>query len=361
MENYKELFEQLVKEYEDYQNFSERNHQMAMEKIIKLEKSLDAMANIIEVSKYINSYLGDENLIPMINDMILGILGVSYSSIYIKEDDSLEIRATNKSVRYCYYVSGEKLRALENHEPFIINSKSAIYESEDGNNEIHSLIGVPIHLRDKFIGYFIVEHTLWNFFSDEHIKFITSIANQVAIALENNFLYNKVRESSIKDPLMEIFNRRYFFDRVSSVIKTEKDKNFAIVMMDMDFFKKVNDNYGHPFGDEVLKQIAKLVHNNIGAKDIVARYGGEEIVIYLDKVETYAAVYDKVEEIRQNISVKDIEYGGLTKRMTASFGISFYPEDGKTVEEILDCADDMLYKAKEKGRNVVVSSREDIN
>ncbi|WP_243122136.1 sensor domain-containing diguanylate cyclase [Clostridium thermarum] len=357
MSNYKELYEQLLKEYGDYVNFSERNYQMAMEKIIRLEKSLDAMANIIEVSKYINSYLGDENLIPMINDMILGILGVSYSSIYIKEEDTIEIRATNKSTKYCYYVSEEKLRALENHEPFIINSENAIYESENGSSEIHSLIGVPIHLRDKFIGYFIVEHTLWNFFSDEHIKFITSIANQIAIALENNFLYNKVRESSIKDPLMGIFNRRYFFDRVSNIIKTEKDKKFAVVMMDMDYFKKVNDIYGHPFGDEVLKQIAELVHDSIDINDIVARYGGEELVIYLDRVETFSAVYEKIEEIRRKISLKDIEYGGQTKRNTASFGISFYPEDGKNLEEILGCADDMLYKAKEMGRNIVVSSR----
>lgn len=357
MENYKEMYEQLRQEYESYQNFSEKNIQMTMEKVIKLEKSLDAMANIVEVSKYINSYLGDKNLIPMINDMILGILGVSYSSIYIKEQGSLEIKATNKALKYCYYFSEERFASFKNEESFIINSKEAIYSSEEGNSEIHSLIGVPIRLRDKFIGYIVVEHTLWNFFNDEHIKFITSIANQIAIALENNFLYNKVRESATKDPLMGIYNRRYFFDSVSGIIKAEAEKPFAIVMMDMDYFKKANDEYGHPFGDEVLKQIAKLVYNSIDSKDIVARYGGEEIVIYLDKVDSYGTVYNIVEEIRQKISMKDIEYGGFSKRMTASFGISFYPEDGKTLEEILNCADNLLYKAKEMGRNVVVASR----
>ena len=357
MDNYKEMFEQLKQEFESYQNFSEKNLQMTMEKVIKLEKSLDAMANIVEVSKYINSYLGDKNLIPMINDMILGILGVSYSSIYIQEEGALEIKATNKTLEYCYYFNDERFSSFRKEEPFIINSKSAIYMSEDTNNEIHSLIGVPIRLRDKFIGYIIVEHTLWNFFSDEHIKFINSIANQIAIALENNFLYNKVRESAIKDPLLSIYNRRYFFDSVSGMIKAEAEKPFAVVMMDMDYFKKVNDNYGHPFGDEVLKHIAKLVCDSIDSKDIVARYGGEEIVIYLDRVDSYAAVYEKVEEIRHRISIKDIVCGSFSKRMTASFGISFYPEDGKTLEEILDCADNMLYRAKEKGRNIVVASR----
>ena len=357
MNNYKEMFDQLKQEFESYQNYTEKNLQLTNEKVIKLEKSLDAMANVVEVSKYINSYLGDKNLIPMINDMILGILGVSYSSIYIQEEGTLEIKATNKSVEFCYYFNDERFESFKKEEPFIINSRSAIYLSEDSSSEIHSLIGVPITLRDKFIGYIIVEHTLWNFFSDEHIKFINSIANQIAIALENNFLYNKLRESAIKDPLMGIYNRRYFFDSVSNIIKAEAEKSFAVVMMDMDYFKKVNDNYGHPFGDEVLKQIAKLVFNNISEKDIVARYGGEEIVIYLDKVDSYAAIFQKVEDIRQKICVKNIQYGGYSKCMTASFGISFYPEDGRNLEEILDCADNMLYKAKEKGRNIVVASR----
>lgn len=357
MDNYKEMYDQLKEEFENYQNFAEKNLQMLMEKSIKLEKSLDAMANIVEVSKYINSYLGDENLIPMINDMILGILGVTYSSIYIKEEDSLEIKATNKDTKYCYYFEEEKFKSLQYDEPFVINSKSAIYGSEDAVNEIHSLIGVPIRLRDKFIGYIIVEHTLWNFFSDEHTKFISSIANQIAIALENNFLYNKVRESAIKDGLMGIYNRRFFFDRVSSLIKTNPQKNFAVVMMDMDFFKKVNDTYGHQFGDEVLKKTAQLVKSTIGQKDIVARYGGEEIVIYLDSVENYMDTYNKIDNIRETIGMNVIEYGGFSKSITASFGISYYPEDGKTIEEILNCADNLLYQAKERGRNFVVSSR----
>lgn len=357
MDNYKEMYERLREEFQNYQSFAEKNLQIMMEKSIKLEKSLDAMANIVEVSKYINSYLGDENLIPMINDMILGILGVTYSSIYIKEEESLEIKATNKDTKYCYYFNDVIFKSMNCDEPFVINSKSAIYTSDDTTNVIHSLIGVPIRLRDKFIGYIIVEHTLWNFFSDEHIKFISSIANQIAIALENNFLYNKVKESAIKDGMLEIYNRRFFLDKVSEILEKNPEKSFAVVMMDMDFFKKANDTYGHQFGDEVLRQTVRIIEQHIDPKDIVARYGGEEIVIYLDSIMSYMNIYNSIDAIRQSISENVVQYGKFSRKMTASFGISYYPEDGSTIEEILSAADEMLYDAKERGRNIVVSTR----
>lgn len=348
----------LKEEFETYQDFAENTIQLLNEKNIKLEKNLDAITNIVEISKYINSNISDENLIPMINDMIIGILGVTYSSIYLYDEKTkkLIIKATNM-INIDLNIEKNKLFDMfANGKSFVINCKDKIFNNIQGKENIHSLIGVPIYLGEKFRGYIVVEQTLCNFFSQEHVTFISSIANQIGIALENNILYNKVKENSIRDPLMGIYNRRYFFSIVEDKVSRNPEKSFAIVMVDIDNFKKVNDSWGHQFGDRVLIEMARLLKQNVDEKDCIARYGGEEIVIYINNVDDYKAVYNKINEIREKVSNNVVEHGDTKKSVTISLGISYYPQDGSTLEKVIGVADAMLYYAKNSGKNKVVSS-----
>lgn len=353
--NMEEEYNKLKEEFETYQNFAESTIQMITEKNIKIEKKLDAMINIVEISKYINVSLSNENLIPMINDMIIGILGATYSSIYIVENKKLKIKATNiENSDYDFYNYGE-YKELFNGRYFIINSKKPLIEKDVLKNDIHSLIGVPIYLREKFMGYIVEKHTLNNFFSHEHISFILTIANQIAIALENNSLYNKIRQIAITDPLIGIYNRKYFFDTVGQKIEDDKDmKSFAIVMMDIDDFKKVNDKYGHQLGDEVLKNTGKIISENLNKGDIVARYGGEELIMYISNYNSKEDVYNVVNSIRKKISNSIISYEDMEISVTASFGIAYYMEDGKNLNSVISVADNRLYIAKKINKNKVV-------
>lgn len=344
----------LKDEFQTYQDFAEGTIQMITEKNVKLEKKLDAITNIVEISKYINSYLSHENLISMINDMIIGILGATYSSIYLIEDDKLVIKATNIKKTGYSFCDECNYKQLLNGKPFIMNSKVRLFNKNSLKNDIHSLIGVPIYLRERFIGYIIVEHVLNNFFGHEHIKFISSIANQIAIALENNALYNRIKEIAIKDSLMKIYNRKHFFDVVEKKVEENKDQSFGIVMMDLDDFKKANDTYGHQFGDEVLRETAKIILDSIDEEDMVARYGGEEVVIYIQDIENTEKVYEKIDNIRKNICKNNITYGKNKGNITASFGISYYPRDGGDLNKALCVADVRLYVAKRMGKNRVV-------
>lgn len=353
MESYKEKYERLKEEFETYQSFSESQIQILNDKNISLEKNMDALVNIVEISKYINSYLSNENLITMINDMIIGILGATYSSIYLKEKDNLVIKATNINNSALIDVENEYLRRIENGKPFILNCKESLFQARENKKEIHSIIGVPIQIRDKFIGYIVVEHTLWNFFTYDHIKFISSIANQIAIAIENSLLYNEIQERAKRDPLLGIYNRRYFVDFIEDKIKNNLTHRFAIVMVDIDDFKKVNDTEGHQFGDEVLIKTVGLIVKNLCKEDIVARYGGEEIVIYIEEVDSYEEVFLKVEGIRKAIENNIINLGKKQGKVTASFGVSFYPDNGENIEQVLSVADKLLYRAKNSGKNKV--------
>ncbi|KYH34069.1 putative diguanylate cyclase YcdT [Clostridium tepidiprofundi DSM 19306] len=348
-------YKKIKEEFINYQNFTESTIQMLSDKNSKLEKKLNVMANIVEISKYINLNLSNDNLANVINDMIIGILGVAYSTIYISENSDWVVKATNISHEDFALHQEFHFNPLKKNNPFILN----LGDTYDNNNlvaltGIHSVSGVPINIRDNELGFIVVEHNLMYFFDVEHIKFLSSIANQIGIALENNSLYKKVKDMSIKDSFLGIYNRKYFFDTVEKFISENPKQVFGIVMVDLDDFKKHNDKYGHLFGDYVLMNVTDIIKRNISSEDILARYGGEEIIIYLNDIKSSDEAFDKIEKIRREISETVFEYGNNASKITASFGIGFYPYNGLSLEEVINASDNMLYKAKEMGKNKVV-------
>lgn len=342
--------EKLQEEYSNYQNFSETNIKYLSDEKEKLSKKLDAMSSIIEVSKYINSNVSHEDLIPMINDVIIGILGVNYSTIYFKEDsEDLLVRATNiTSKTYNFY--NKIFTGLENGEAFLINCKKPVFS--DCLN-IRSVVGVPIYIMDILRGYVIVEHSLYDFFGYEHISFISSIANQIGIAIENAILYKKIRETSIRDPLLGIYNRKHFFELVKSAAEADKHKKFAVVMIDVDDFKKVNDIYGHQYGDEVLIETCRVIRNNLEEKDIVGRYGGEEIILFIGEAANNSEVLKKIENIRTKIMTNIVRLGNISSSITVSLGVEFFSSSDNIID-VVGRSDKALYKAKNLGKNKVV-------
>lgn len=350
----KRNYEKLKEEYLTYQRFIEDTLRVLNEKNILLEKKLDLFSNIIEISKYINSNISNDDLLAMINDMIIGIIGVTYSSIYLKENGKMILKTTNVSEKRHTKFTEVCINGLEKGEHFIINCEERLFPRQENIEDIHSILGVPIFIKSAFKGFIVIEHSLFNFFSNEHIDFVFAIANQIAIALENNCLYKKVKERSIRDPLLDINNRRHFFSIVEKIIESSPCSTFGVVMIDIDDFKKVNDTYGHQYGDEVLIQTVKIIQKNITKQDMIARYGGEEIIIYLHNCVNYEQTFKLVDEIRKQISENLVEQNGNILKITASFGLSYYPLNGCNLEDVIKAADVALYKAKRSGKNKVV-------
>lgn len=350
-------YEKLKEEFQSYQKITEAKIQELSEANIKLEKSLDALSNIVEASNYVNSFLSSENLIPMINDMIIGILGVTYCTIYIVEDNELVVKASNKEIGtssltvLCNKYMKEKKSFTINSEESIMSNK----EDLDERIKIYSRMGVPIKIRDKFIGYIILDHTHYNFFNVDHEIFLNAISSQIAITIENSMLYREIENSAKLDPLIGIYNRKNFFKVLEKNLE-DVNKKYAIVMIDLDNFKRVNDTLGHQFGDEVIINAGILIKEKLNCDDIVARYGGEEIILYIDDASDEENVFTRVERIRKAVEFSIVEREGIRKQITASFGLSFYPEDGDNLLEVINSADQELYKAKYAGKNQVSSS-----
>ena len=188
MQDYEKLYNNLKDEYEIYQRFAEKHRQELYEKNVKLEKANDSLANIVEISKYINTFFSNDNLISMINDMIIGILGVTYSTVFLLDhnNNDLIIKASNIENLEVKLTSDE-IDSINNKQEFIVNSENTIKKIGINETEIHSMMGVPILLRDKFMGYIIVEHKNIQFY-EYRIKSIFKIHSKSDCHIYRKFL-----------------------------------------------------------------------------------------------------------------------------------------------------------------------------
>ena len=157
------------------------------------------------------------------------------------------------------------------------------------------------------------------------------------------------------DGLTELYNHRYFQEQMIQNIETGKrySKPFSLIMIDIDFFKKFNDTYGHQSGDAVLKQVAQILKKNVRSTDVVCRYGGEEMAIILTNTNNQDAL-TTAEKICKAVSEKPLKLvNGNDVKVTISLGVATYPENGVGSPEMIKYADECLYIAKENGRNQV--------
>ncbi|HAU1182975.1 diguanylate cyclase [Legionella pneumophila serogroup 1] len=217
-----------------------------------------------------------------------------------------------------------------------------------------SLLCVPLMAQNDIYGLLYLEVGLK--FDENQQLLITAFAELTALALANVRLRENLRYQSIRDPLTGLYNRRYLEDFLFKQLhQAERTKaSFAILMLDLDHFKKINDTFGHDAGDLVLKELGQILNSDIRLGDIASRYGGEEFVLLLYDIDAQAAKM-KAENLRSAISNLQVKYGAQpVGQITASIGISVYPDDAKSLAELIEAADKALYQAKNKGRNKVI-------
>lgn len=182
---------------------------------------------------------------------------------------------------------------------------------------------------------------------------------QALSVIEAKRLMNTLRESALKDPLTGLYNRRFLQDHANHVISgvLRRKKTLGLIMCDLDYFKQVNDQYGHDVGDLVLKETAVLINKGVRDTDIVIRFGGEEFFLLLIDINPGDAILvaEKIRQIFDDTKIK-IPNGSIHK--TLSLGVSEFPGDGEGFWQCIKYADVALYKAKDTGRNKAVRFEE---
>ena len=226
-------------------------------------------------------------------------------------------------------------------------------------SNIHSHLCIPMMAQGEALGTITLIKSMIDDGEEKGIppseqQLAMTVSEHIALALANLRLNETLREQAIRDPLTDLFNRRYMVEMLDRELARANRKNSAlgIIFIDIDHFKQINDLFGHDMGDRVLHEIGKFLKANTRKEDIACRYGGEEFILILPDV-SLEAVCQRAEEIR--VGVKQVTVGlqdlENTKIITLSLGVSMFPKNGQTVEALMRSADVALYQAKHAGRD----------
>ncbi len=324
--------------------------------INKINTSLSRTLNYEEITRELTTLLSQ-----MIEYVACGVLVYDQDATFL-----LRIHLTYP--RTNAFISNFKEKTLKKYTAFSgfrpldkeiiirIDNPTLVVEDKGIGAVFGAFEGIPFKVGDRVIGLLSIAGAKINTFSSDDLRLIKLLADNSAIAIENGMLHKKIEELAITDGLTHLYNHRYFKEALHKEIKRSERYNliFSVIMFDIDNFKKINDTYGHPKGDEVLKGLSQIAKEIFQREiDVVARYGGEEFIIILPQT-TKARASVVAEKIRSIVKEKLWVSVSLPEVVTISLGVAVYPTDGETEEVIIQSVDGALYKAKKGGKNRVV-------
>ena len=218
------------------------------------------------------------------------------------------------------------------------------------NQPVKSVIVVPLIAQKQEFGWFCV-FTAREELASAEMDFLGLFAKQIEMAITIADLFQAVREQAVTDALTGLYNRRYFEEALEKEVQRAKRQKqpFSIIGIDLDYLKKINDTYGHTFGDLAIKTIADVLKSNSRSVDVPARIGGEEFNVLLPGINSEGAMI-AAERIRKSIESVEIDTIG---HITGSLGVATYFEHSEDVEELLELTDQAMYTSKRNGRNRV--------
>lgn len=274
-------------------------------------------------------------------------------------DPKVEEAINNGEMECSTFAPGEGIagKVFKSMKPMIVNSteQDETYAERELSN-VNSILCIPLIASDEAIGVInITNKSGEQEFSSEDLELLSALGNQAAVAINNATLY----EMAITDELTKIFIRRYFNVKLDGEIKRARryGGQLSLAIMDLDYFKSVNDTYGHQAGDVVLYTIAQLIKNSCREIDVPSRYGGEEFAVVMPETDIEGA---KILAERVRAAVAAIKIEEVPRQLTISIGIASFPDDGKDMKSLIAAADAALYAAKNGGRNRVVAYTPDI-
>jgi len=225
----------------------------------------------------------------------------------------------------------------------------------DPKATLKSHLTLPLTLEKEILGCISINSEQPNAFDAQDLQFFSVIGYQMAATIEHLQRLSSIKNLAIYDTLTGLYNRRYFEERFGTEVQqsfTNKTP-LSLILIDIDHFKKVNDTFGHPEGDKILRGVASLLKNSVRKKDTVARYGGEEFILILPEAGVEAASMI-AERIRKLVESTRFDVGNAHLNATISLGISSFPSHrARSKDELVKMADLALYRAKREGRNRV--------
>ena len=328
----------------------------------ELEKSQAQLEMIYENTRILGSLLDTDSIVEEVTRLTGRVLQYDSSAVVFMDRDQN------------YYYRARFNRGQPNNHPKAIDKNKnglmskvfkmgeAVSVKDASNRDDYTVLDekaksvmiVPLTTHAKTTGCLVAESYKKDNFTERDEKMLMAIARSAALALENALLHKRTEELTMIDDLTGTYNYRYFVRKLQEEKRRAARYNLplSLIMVDIDWFKKINDSYGHEAGNVVLKQLSAIIKECIRDVDIFARYGGEEFAVILPQTPQKDALAIG-ERIRTRVEEETIETEPGRIKITVSVGLSSYPENGHSEEELVSIADQALYRAKGEGRNLV--------
>ncbi len=346
-------------------NYQEAKYSTDYEKIyLQILYKFNILADIV---KKANSSLDRSTVVESIMQKIEEIIKCEGWSLLLlnKEQDKLIFEASKGTIGS--KLQGKEMPAdagivgyvLKNNFPVLINDVSRDklkYEDIDltYNFNTRSIICIPLKSRGITIGAIEIVNKKYNQpFDQKDLELLQILSEPAAIALENCFLFEQTKELSLIDDLTKLYNSRYLNYYLEQEIERERrtKKPISMVFFDIDGFKRINDNYGHLAGSQVISEIGLLLKSSIRKMDIAIRYGGDEFIMLLPETGSENSL-TLVKRFRKKLNAYVfLENLGINEHLTASFGIATFPFNSNNKEELINNTDTAMYYIKERGKD----------
>jgi len=334
---------------------------------IKNDIANKELTALYEVARSLGSSLDIERILNLILEETRRVVKYHTGIIYLwREEEQLLIPAAIQSPYYkqlqrVTVQMGEGIigwAAKSGQATIVYDSKSdKQLRNEPGVTQfLRSLLVVPLSADDRVIGVMVLGKREVDGFGESQMKLLTILGSQAAVATAKALLYKKIEQMAITDGLTKVYNHRFFYQRIEEETLRAKryGKVFSLIMMDIDFFKRFNDTYGHKAGDKALANVARILKETTRNVDLAARYGGEEFAVILPETDKDGAmaIADRIRRAIKNTPF-EIDPAKPMVGVTVSIGVASFPEDASGYADLIEGADQALYQAKNTGKNKV--------
>ena len=332
----------------------------AQKVLLKEKQFSNRLSSIKRFSDLVRQASSEDEVYEILFDILKKKSGITQIVVAKKEYN-------DKQLTVFKAMDTEKLQSIKNRitteencwaaktgREFINNGSNNDFDCKDFYSDSASYICLPIILGGIVSGVIQIQSDRKNYFSDDLIAEIKVYIDNITPVISNIRLLESLNNMASIDTLTKAYNRRYLDKYLEEQIKISKENNLhlSVIMIDIDFFKRFNDTYGHDAGDYVLMYFADTLKFNVREDDVVSRYGGEEFIVVLPRTDRRGAyrVAEKLRKKVEEMSLTAINNDNPPK-ITCSLGISVYPLHGNNIDKLIQSADKALYKAKNSGRN----------
>ncbi len=328
-------------------------------KILHNESSI--LTRILDVEEMIKTITSSIQKLSGAGGIVLWRRAASYQ---VYTSDKLPLRTEKVSIKKLRGTLLDRIHTYR-EESISINELSRFDKKNplpEGFPPFESLIAMPLFVNERLQGIAMAVSEKKEAFNQSHISLFRVYLNQASESLSKALLHEEIKQLAFTDGLTGLYNHRRFQERLDEELKRAEryGEPLSLILLDIDHFKRVNDTYGHPAGDAVLKKLAEIIKRTVREIDFPARYGGEEFAIITLKSRARNA--EKIaERLRKTVQKTVIKTEDTEITVTLSLGIASYPDDATTREALIEKADQALYKAKNSGRNRTVLYREILN